>query len=133
MHQSSRLASFNPLRQSIFVMAVALISFVIISFSEFQKEAHWMVACSGILFFAVCSPILSVFQVNWIRYAATSAALLLVIAVLLMLAAKAFSGISITGMRPYQMIIAAAVVFFFLSMVLARLIRAIFQFTTEEL
>lgn len=127
-----QLQKVNPVRFAIFV---ALFSVLITFLSQFfmqADDAAWLVSMAGLLLYAWLVAVVSFFNKQWASYTWQSILCYFLLAILLGLVAYLVSGISIFKLREYQLLISAVTLFFFVAIVMSKVIRGIRNFLESE-
>jgi hypothetical protein len=76
--------------------------------------------------------VVSVFHETFMKYTGPSWMIFIGLIVVLLLSARLISGVSIWSLREYRMMLGSIVVFYIISSLLVRLVRAIWEFAEED-
>ena len=91
-----------------------------------------MAAFSGIVLYSMMNCVVSVFHESFVKYTWPSWWIFAALLIILLLAARLISGISIWALREYRMMLGSIVVFYIVTSILVRLIRAAWEFAEED-
>lgn len=124
--------NLNPLLQCVvaFVMGVVVILYNHLVYQNHADE--YSGAIVGILFFAIANNIISIFKPKFKTYSLPSYLLYFLLAAVLMLLAKYFSGVSIWKLSVFRLMFVSVTSFYLVTSVMVRIIRAIYQFAESE-
>ena len=123
-------AQISPLKQFIAITGVSLIGMGISKAAGSQGELEWLIACVGILFFALVNPVLSIFvHKRKGRYFLFSLLFFVSCIFISLLGAKLISIEPLNTFAEYKLILGVTVVFFFLANGLATIIKLVIELT----
>lgn len=123
-------AQISPLKQFVAITGMSLIGMLIGKAVGSDGELEWLIACVGILFFALVNPMLSIFvHKKKGRYFLFSLLFFLSCIVICLLGAKLISIEPLNAFAEYKIILGVTVVFFFLANGLATIIKLVIELT----
>jgi|GEM_PF-1278834 len=127
-----QLQKVNPVQFAVFVVLFcAPLSFLSQFFMQ-SADAPWLVGMAGLLLYAWLVAVVSFFNKQWASYTWQSILSYFFIALILGLVAYLASGISIFKLREYQLLISAVTLFFFVAIVMSKVIRGVRNFLESE-
>lgn len=115
-------------RQALLCAVLAWISMLFIRFTFHGTGSEYMAAFIGILFYSVMNSIVSVFHSDFMKYTLPGYAWYLGLTVVLLLSAKMLSGFSIWELSAYRSMILAITIFYGITSIAVRMIRAVYEF-----
>lgn len=125
-------STFSPLRQALACAALSFIGMIICHFAFKGDSLEFSAAFIGIVLYALINSIISVFHETFVKYTWPSWMLFVALLVVLLLSARYISGISIWKLGEYRMMLGSVVVFYIITSLLVRLIRAIWEFAEQD-
>ncbi len=124
------MVKFNPFKQFAFITGASVLAMIVAKMVGFSGEAEWMIACVGILFFALVNPTLSVFVYKRkLRYFLISLAFFAATMLSILISAKLLSISPLNEFVEYRIILGVTVVFFFMANALALIIKLVIELT----
>ena len=120
-------------RQFLISLMLGLMFMLITRLSEMGGGAEFGAGFSGILFYTVMSSFLSVFHDSFVKYTLRSYGWYLLLAIILLLSARLLSGLSIWTLPEYRAMFLAVSIFYFITSLAARIIRAVYHFAETSL
>ena len=121
-----------PVVQTCIGFLLGLGSIIVINVTKPEVAAEFMGVFTGILFFILINCLLSLFHPSFQRYTLPSFLFYILLLAGLLQAAKRFSGESIWNHGAYQGMAVTLSLFYVVLSFLARIIRAIYHFTTSH-
>ena len=123
---------FSPLRQALACAGLSLVGMIICHFIFRGDSFEFMAAFTGIVLYCLVNSVVSVFHETFMKYTWPSWMIFIGLLVVLLLLARLISGVSIWSLREYRMMLGSIVVFYVISSLLVRLVRAIWEFAEED-
>ena len=125
-------SSFTPLRQALACLIISSLGIVFCHFIFRGSSNEFLAAFSGIMFYSIMNPVLSIFHESFVKYTWPSWLFYSGLIVILLLAAKLASGTSIWALPEYRMMLGSIVAFYIITSLMVRMIRAIWEFAENE-
>ena len=122
----------HPWRQALYIFLATLMGIFIIRSGSASGEWEWMVACTGILFFSLVNPLISVFEGHKKHYTLFSFLGFAAVFVGCLLAAKLISPEPLNAYPHYRFILLTTGIFFFLATGVGALIRMFLSLTEPK-
>ena len=122
----------SPLVQAVGSAIISLLGIVLCHFLLAKGSYEFMAAFSGIVFYCIMNPLISVFNDSFIKYTLPSWGLFVALLIFLLLAARFVSGISIWSLSEYRMMLGSIAVFYIMISLMVRLIRLIWEFAESD-
>ena len=126
---SSQLA---PWKQAAGCTILSLLGIIFCHFAFRGSSNEFLAAFTGIVFYSIMNPVISVFHESFIKYTWPSWLYYSALIVILLLSAKLFSGISIWSLPEYRMMLGSIVVFYIVTSLMVRIVRGIWEFAEED-
>ena len=123
---------FSPLRQALACATLSIVGMIVCHFIFRGDSFEFMAAFTGIVLFSIINSVVSVFHESFIKYTWPSWMLFIALLVVLLLTARLISGVSIWALREYRMMLGSILVFYVMTSLLVRLVRAIWEFAEED-
>jgi hypothetical protein len=123
---------FSPLMQALACASLSITGMVLCHFIFKGDSFEFMAAFVGIVLFSLMNSVVSVFHESFIKYTWPSWWFFLGLLVVLLLIARLISGVSIWALREYRMMLGSIVVFYIITSLLVRVIRAIWEFAEAD-
>ena len=123
---------FSPFRQALACAGLSLVGMILCHFIFRGDSFEFMAAFVGIVLFSLMNSVVSVFHETFIKYTWPSWWFFFGLLVVLLLAARLISGVSIWTLREYRMMLSSIVVFYIITSLLVRVIRAIWEFAEAD-
>ena len=123
---------FSPLRQALACAGFSLVGMILCHFIFRGDSFEFMAAFVGIVLFSLMNSVVSVFHETFVKYTWPSWCFFFGLLVVLLLAARLISGVSIWTLREYRMMLGSIVVFYIITSLLVRVIRAIWEFAEAD-
>jgi len=123
---------FSPLKQALACSALSLVGMIICHFVFMVDSFYFMASFTVIVLFCIMNAVVSVFHETFMKYTWPSWMIFIGLLVVLLLLARLISGVSIWSLREYRMMLGSIVVFYVISSLLVRLVRAIWEFAEED-
>jgi hypothetical protein len=124
--------NISPLRQALACAAFSLTGMVLCHFAFKGGAFEFMAAFTGVVLYSMVNCVVSVFHESFVKYTWPSWWIFAGLLIILLLAARLISGISIWSLREYRMMLGSIVVFYIVTSILVRLIRTIWEFAEED-
>ncbi|MBS1623989.1 MAG: hypothetical protein JSS76_04735 [Bacteroidetes bacterium] len=122
----------TPQRQALTCLGLSLIAMVICHFAFAGTATEFLAAFSGIMFYSLMNPVLSIFHESFVKYTWPSWLYYIGLLILLLLAARYISGTSIWALPEYRMMLGSIVAFYLITSIMVRVIRAIWEFAESD-
>ena len=122
----------TPLRQALICGVFSLVGIIFCHFVFRGSSFEFLAAFSGIMFYSLMNPVISVFHTSFVKYTWPSWLFYLALIVILLLAAKLISGTSIWALPEYRMMLGSIVAFYIMTSLMVRVIRAIWEFAESD-
>lgn len=122
----------TPRRQALACLGLSLVGIVICHFAFAGTNTEFLAAFSGIMFYSLMNPVLSIFHESFAKYTWPSWLYYLGLLVLLLLAARYISGTSIWALPEYRMMLGSIAAFYIITSIMVRVIRAIWEFAESD-
>ena len=132
MITSEAVGKISPIRQALAIAALSLLGMIICHFLFRGEAFEFMAAFTGIVLFSIMNSVISVFHETFAKYTWPSWMIFIVLLIVLLLAARFISGTSIRAHREYVMMLSSVVVFYIITSLLVRVVRAIWEFAEDE-
>jgi hypothetical protein len=126
------LKSVTPVKQALFGLALGLVGMTIAHFAVKGEGYEFIAAFIGLLMFIVINAFASITGEGFIKYTLPSFGIYIVLLAALMFLARLISGTSIFEYYPYQMMVVAFSGFYIIATIIARLIKALYEFSNED-
>lgn len=117
------------------MIAAALLAYIVIGIVRifFAGETfEYSGALIGIVFFTLINSVVSIFHESFKAYTLPSYGLYFLLAAILLLSAKMLTGVSIWKLDEYRFMFSSVTIFYFVTSLLVRLIRGIYEFAENE-
>ncbi|MFN8276349.1 MAG: hypothetical protein U0T84_02595 [Chitinophagales bacterium] len=128
----NRLQRFMPWWQWLACLLIGLIAAGIAHAAVPHGGYEFAGAFLGIVFYCLLNALVSVFHPSFLWYTLPSWALFLLLLIVLLLVARFISGSSIQAFPEYILMLKSVVGFYLIVSILARIIRALWQFAEED-
>lgn len=119
---------YQLLASGLLAVVVMIVCRVFVAGNAFEYSGAFI----GIVFFALINSVISVFHASFKTYTLPSYALYFLLAAVLLLSAKALTGISIWSLAEYRFMFTSVTIFYLTTSVLVRVIRGIYEFAENE-
>ena len=123
---------FTPLVQTLTCLLLSLVGILFCHFAFRGSSFEFLAAFSGIMFYSLMNPVISVFHESFIKYTWPSWLFYIALIVVLLLSAKLISGTSIWALPEYRMMLGSIVAFYIITSLMVRVIRAIWEFAESD-
>ena len=123
---------FTPFKQALACATLSLVGMVFCHFIFRGDSFEFMAAFVGIVLYSLINSVVSVFHETFMKYTAPSWGFFFALLVVLLLAARFISGVSIWTPSEYRMMLGSIVVFYIITSLLVRVIRATWEFAEED-
>lgn len=124
--------NISPQKQAIGAAVISLLGMLLCHFIFDKGSYEFMAAFSGIVFYCIINPLISVFHESFAKYTLPSWGLYVILLILLLLAARRISGISIWSLPEYQMMLGSITLFYVMISLIVRLIRLIWEYAESD-
>jgi hypothetical protein len=125
-------ANLSPIRQAIACAILSIVGIVVCHFAFQGGSFEFLAAFSGIMFYSLMNPVVSVFHESFMKYTWPSWLYYLGLIIVLLIAAKLISGTSIWALPEYRMMLGSIVAFYIITSLMVRVIRAIWEFAEND-
>jgi glucan phosphoethanolaminetransferase (alkaline phosphatase superfamily) len=122
----------TPVKQAGISAAIALLGMGFCKLFLSGNGIEYAAAFTGIVFFVVVNCAMSIFHTEFVKYTLPSYGLFMLMVAILLLSAKFLSGISIWNLAEYRFMLTSVTIFYLVTSILVRVIRAIYDFAEEE-
>lgn len=126
------ISRLTPQLQALACFGLSLLGMVFCHFAFAGTATEFLAAFSGIMFYSLMNPVLSIFHTSFVKYTWPSWLYYLGLLVLLLLAARYISGTSIWALPEYRMMLGSIAAFYIITSIMVRVIRAIWEFAESD-
>ncbi len=125
-------SSLTPQRQALACLSLSLLGMVFCHFAFAGTANEFLAAFSGIMFYSLMNPVLSIFHESFAKYTWPSWLYYIALLIVLLLAARYISGTSIWALPEYRMMLGSIAAFYIITSIMVRVIRAIWEFAESD-
>lgn len=124
--------SFSPLAQAIAVLVLSLAGIAGTKLLGMDTSYQFLASFIGIVVYSLINVIISIFHESFVRYTMVSWWLYAGLTVVLLLAARFISGVSIRTHAEFIQMLISLTIFYVVTSILVRAIRAVWQFAEND-
>src|SRR5690606_8101484 len=119
---------FSPLLQAVCALAIGLLGVVITKLAGMETYYQFVFAYTGIVIYCLANTIVSIFHDSFVRYTLVSWWIYAGLVIVLLLAARFVSGVSIREHREFIQMLISLTIFYVMASLIVRGICAILYF-----
>ena len=130
--KSSSSKRFSPLVQAICILVLSLVGIVGTKLLGIGSSYQFLTSFMGLGVYCLINVIISIFHESFVRYTMISWWLYAGLTVVLLLAARFISGVSIRAHAEFIQMLISLTIFYVVTSILVRAIRAVWQFAEND-